>query len=115
MCVPETVSRPRRVQLSIPSTHPSKSHNHPPAYIPTSDQWCSHCVNTTAEGDSYSDDKRIVLIDLDKRGLEGNKAVGSGGKPRKCGHSHHLWDFFLSMTCKFVIVKTVKCSVHIVH
>jgi len=98
---------------SVSSALPSKYHTHSPAYIPTSK--FSGCVNTTTDGDSYSNDKRFMLIELEQRRLEVNIAVGRGGKPRNCRHSHHLWDFFFRITYKFLIVKTAKCSVHSVH
>jgi len=116
MWVPETVLRPRRVaSVYLIRTSPAISHSSSSVHSYIKLKWSSHCVNTTTDGDSYYNDKRFVLIELDQRGLEGNIAVGRGGMPRNCRHSRHLWDFFLCITYKFVIVKTVKCSVHIVH
>ena len=100
---------------SISSALPSKSHSFSSGNPYIKLRWSSHCVNTTTDGDSYSNDKRFVLVELGQRELEGNMAVGRVGKRRNCRHSHHLWDFFLRITYKFVIVKTAKCSVHIVH
>ena len=104
----EATEGPIRMSLAI-SLSPASVHS----YIRP--QWSSHCVNTTTNGGVYSNDKRFVLIELDQMGLEGNIAVGIGGKPRKCGHSHHLCDFFLRITYKFVTVKSVKCSARIFH
>jgi hypothetical protein len=116
MCVPETVSRPRRfpslcpIRMSLAiSLSPTSIHS----YIRL--QWSSHYVNTTTNGDSYSKDKRFVLIELDQIGMEGNIVVGRGRTPRKCGHSHHLCDFFLRITYKFVTFKSVKFYARIFH